>query len=114
MKKRSYTRTAFLYLLVPLIHLAVSFVFGFLAYLTELSANRGGIYVVFSAIATILLMLFPLMQTASSLASFIFQIKALGNKESKVKTIIMMVVSTVYLIAAILLFRQLWLGILSV
>ena len=114
MKKHSYTRTAFLYLLIPFIHLVVCFIFGFSGHLIESLNKQSVISMVFSATGSVLLFLLPLVQAACGFTSFIFQVKAFRNKESKTKNAIMLGFSLMYWITAILLSHRIWQGILSV
>ena len=110
----THTQRAFVCLMIPIIHIAAFFVFGFLATITEFPTNRSGIYLVFCTIGILFMLTFPLVQLGSGIGSIVHQVKALNNQESKVKNGIMMAVSILYFVAVILYCNQLWTGMMSV
>ena len=113
MKEKMHTRRAFIWLMIPILHIAVFFVFSLLATITEFPTGRSGIYLLFGMIVILLMLSFPFVQIGCSIASACYQAKALRNHESKAKNFIMMVVSVLYIVAAVLFAYQLWTGIMS-
>ena len=111
---KTHTQRAFACLMIPIIHIAAFFVFGFLTTITEFPTNRSGIYLVFSTIDILLMLTFPLVQLGSGIRSIVHQVRALHNQESKVKNGIMMAVSVLFFVAVVLYCYQFWTGIMSV
>ena len=114
MRKRTYTRRAFLCLMIPVFHLAVTIMFSVLAGITEFPTNRGNIYLVFAVIATGLMILLPLVSSVCSIVSIVYQVGALRNQEDKLKNVVMMIISFIYLVITVALTCLFWQGAMSV
>ena len=114
MKKKSMTKTAFIILLLHLAYI-VCFAFSLLiATLLEVPCERSGIYEIFAVGAISMLISYPVAGTAINIFSVIFQIRAIRNNESKVKNIIMMIVTILLEAVVILFFVRFWQGAMSV
>ena len=114
MKKKSMTKTAFIILLL---HLAYIVCFAFCLLMTRmLSVHCYGswIYEIFGISTAVLMLSYPIVGTATNIFSVIFQIRAIRNNESKVKNIIMMIVTILLEAVVILFFVRFWQGAMSV
>ena len=107
------TKIAFLFLLLQLAYWIMLFCFGLCAALLEMPCDRGGIYTFFAIVSVMMIFVWPLYATEINIASLIFQIIALRRQESKIKNIIMMVVTVLYQIVTILLSIRIWDGALN-
>ena len=111
---KTYTKRAFLWLLVPICYVAVFAVLMLLARITEFPTQRDMIYTFCVMVAILLMLAFPIVQVTTGIKSIVYQVKALRNGESKVKNCAMMAVAVVYFAAAAVYSYRIWLGIMSV
>ena len=114
MNKNPITRTAFLILLLHFVYIVLLAFFGVMATLLEIPCNSSGIYEFFVTVEIAMILVYPLIATVINAASIIFQIIALRNNESKVKNIIMMIITVLYEIAVIVFFAYFWQGAMGV
>lgn len=104
--KNTFTRTAASLLLIPLIHLILLGAFGGLAYLLEHPTGRGVFYVFVAVPAMLLFFTFPLDVLVTSHASIGLGIGALCRGESKVKNIVIIIISAILIISIVLLLAE--------
>ena len=113
MKKRSHTKTAFLWLILPIIYVAAFFVsLGITYLLGKDSGEWAGL--ISSSVSAVLMMFFPIVQISCATASAIHQIKALRAGEPRYKNLIMTFVSILYILIALLFANMLWQGMMSI
>ncbi len=114
MNKKSMTKIAFLILLLHLVYIVL---FAFFLLMTELFSvycHGSWIYEIFCISAVVLMLSYPVVGTATNIFSVIFQIRAIRNNESKVKNIIMMIVTILLEIVVVVYFVLFWHGAMSV
>lgn len=109
-KKELRTKIAFSLLIIPLAYLVLLATFSLIATFLEKPCDRDGIYVLFAGISIFLIFLLPLVIIDCSIGSFVMQILALRNGESKIKNILMMFVSVACSVGGFILLSHLWAG----
>lgn len=112
--KSTKTQTAFYLLLLHLAYAVLFAVFTVVAGWLEVPCNRDGIYLVFSGISIVLLLLYPFCATGINAVSIFFQALAIKNSESKAKNITMTVFAVLFEVAVILFFVRFWQGAMGV
>ena len=108
MKEQTHTRRAFIWLLIPILMVAVTILVWLLAFTME------EVPAVIALVIGLLMFSFPVVQLGCSIASIGYQVKALRNHESQAKNFVMLAVSALYIVAAALYAYQFWIGIMSV
>lgn len=114
MQKRSYTKAGFISLLTPVVYILAFLIFSFLATISEIPLERGGIYILFTLLSILLMFGFPVILIGCSIISMLMQIKALHNNESKPKNIGMLFVSVLYIAVSFVYTYDLYIRIMSV
>lgn len=114
MKNKSKPQIAFLFLMIPVLFLVTTVLFGVLASILEQPLNRDGLYTVFATISILLMLTAPAVFTACSIISFVFQIMVYKSEGLRIRTFLMTVASLAYAVASIFYAQQMWISMMSV
>ncbi len=112
-KPQTYTGSAFRWLLMTALYMAVILVFYGLMILTEMPLEQEGLYVLFFAVFIFLLICAPVILTVGGVGSLVKQVKALRQGEPKQRLILMLVVTVGYFVLAVLLACRMWPGMVN-
>ena len=112
-KPRSYTGSAFRWLLVAGLYMAVILVFYGLMVLTEMSLEQEGLYVLFFAFFVFMLICSPVILVIGGVGSLVKQIVAFRQGEPKQKLLPLAVVTAGYFVLAVLVACRMWPGMFN-
>ena len=113
-KRKQFTLISSAFYLFPILPFVLLAIFELIATLTEMMSNRSGfLYTVSAFISIFLIILIPLIIIICNAASISMQIVAIARKEILWLNILLIVLSSAFIILSLLFAREFWIGAMS-
>ena len=113
-KAKRFTLISSAFYLFPILPFVLLAIFGLIATLTEIPSNNSGfIYTASALISIALIISIPLIIIICNIGSISMQIVAIVRKEILWLNILLIILSSAFIILSLLFMREFWIGAMS-